>query len=142
MIRDGGLVALGLAKMHKGMKALAGTMCSWSRSMKGTTALDASLSVKNYRRFADSTPAQIDIIDGLTALVGVNNSGKSSLLRFFYEFRPILRQLGSRGGPWQEVLSDGVRGLGFPRTVLDPREVFHKGNPRDIEIDLRIPQDP
>ena len=41
------------------------------------------LTLKNYRCFPDISPARIVIEDGKwTAFVGVNNSGKSSLLRF------------------------------------------------------------
>ena len=48
--------------------------------------MDAELTLKNYRCFSDESPARFSLRRGFTAFVGVNNSGKSSLLRFFYEF--------------------------------------------------------
>jgi hypothetical protein len=49
------------------------------------------LVLKNYRCFPDSSPARLVIQDDWVAFVGVNNPGKSALLRFFYEFRPFIR---------------------------------------------------
>lgn len=48
------------------------------------------ITVKNYKRFDRTTPATFVLDRGLTALVGPNNSGKSSLLRFFYDFRTVI----------------------------------------------------
>jgi ABC-type cobalamin/Fe3+-siderophores transport system ATPase subunit len=50
--------------------------------------LDVELNLRNYRCFGDE-PARIRIGDGFTALTGVNNSGKSSLLRALYEIRQL-----------------------------------------------------
>lgn len=48
--------------------------------------LDVELKIKNYRCFGEA-PTVLRIQDGFTALIGVNSSGKSSLLRLLYEFR-------------------------------------------------------
>ena len=40
--------------------------------------------LENYRCFEDTKPARIVLRDGFTALLGTNNSGKSTLLEFFY----------------------------------------------------------
>jgi len=45
------------------------------------------ITIKNYRCFSLNKPAHIVVRDGFTAFVGINNSGKSALLKFFYEFR-------------------------------------------------------
>ena len=47
------------------------------------------ITLKNYRAFSDEAPLIVEWGNGFTALVGQNNSGKSSLLRFFYEARNI-----------------------------------------------------
>jgi AAA15 family ATPase/GTPase len=47
------------------------------------------LTINNHPCFAGSKPAHIVLRDGFTAFVGVNNSGKSSLLKFFFELRPL-----------------------------------------------------
>jgi AAA15 family ATPase/GTPase len=44
--------------------------------------MQIDLTVKNYRCFPDSEPLRIAIRPGFTAFVGVNNSGKSSALKF------------------------------------------------------------
>jgi ABC-type cobalamin/Fe3+-siderophores transport system ATPase subunit len=51
------------------------------------------LTLRNYRCFPDSSPAELLIEPGLTAIVGVNNSGKSALLRALFEFRPLFEGL-------------------------------------------------
>lgn len=48
-----------------------------------------NITLKNFRCFEDSNPISIDIGRGFTALVGPNNCGKSSFLKFFYEFRGL-----------------------------------------------------
>jgi AAA15 family ATPase/GTPase len=53
----------------------------------------AELTIKNYRCFPDETPLEFEIGDGFTAFVGVNNSGKSAILRVFYEFRGLFQAL-------------------------------------------------
>lgn len=44
---------------------------------------EVDLVLKNYRCFPSSCPARFSVRSGFTAFVGVNNSGKSSLLKFF-----------------------------------------------------------
>jgi ABC-type Na+ transport system ATPase subunit NatA len=95
------------------------------------------LTLKNYRCFPDTSPARIVIEDGTwTAFLGVNNAGKSSLLRFFFEFRPFF-QLLSQPGQWHHVASDG-QGVGFGGSVRDPKEVFHILNDRNLSIEIRV----
>jgi len=53
------------------------------------------LEIKNYRSFADENPLRLQLRPGFTALIGPNNSGKSSVLKFFYELRPTLEALGN-----------------------------------------------
>jgi AAA15 family ATPase/GTPase len=53
----------------------------------------ADITIKNYRCFHESDPLRIRIQPGFTALLGANNSGKSALLRFFYEFRNLFESL-------------------------------------------------
>ena len=53
--------------------------------------IDIELALSNYRCFCDE-PVRIRIKDGFTALVGTNNSGKSSLLRMPYELRNLFNE--------------------------------------------------
>jgi ABC-type cobalamin/Fe3+-siderophores transport system ATPase subunit len=102
-------------------------------------ALDVDLSLWNYRRFDDSRPAHVRITDGFTALLGVNNAGKSSLLRFFYEFRNLFDALQdpSQIGTFANALT-GARVLNATPTVLPGERPWHTENDRPIRIDLTV----
>jgi predicted ATPase len=95
------------------------------------------LTLRNYRGFSDQNPLQIDFRPGFTALVGPNNSGKSSLLRFFFEVRGVLVKA---------VYGDDIRQLLTPRGVPielggleDPSEILTEQNARDISFDIEFP---
>jgi hypothetical protein len=96
-----------------------------------------AVDLKNYRCFPLDAPARFTIGDGFTALVGANNSGKTTILRFFYEFRHLFANLASppgvlptlMTGNWQTPLQG----------VVDASEIFHAGdNDRGIEFRLRL----
>ena len=95
-----------------------------------------TITLKNYRCFADSEPLCIEIGDGFTAFVGPNNSGKTSLLRFFYELRTVL---GSLTEPGQlRTLSTPEQPVGISNYlgVDDPLSIFHAGNKRPLSVQL------
>jgi predicted ATPase len=100
--------------------------------------MDAEITIKNYRCFPDSFPAEFSVRNGFTAFIGPNNAGKSSLLRFFYEFRELFRQLSEPGFLQTALTARG--GFGFPSSVADASEVFHKGNDRDIQVTVTLPR--
>ncbi len=102
--------------------------------------MEFEVTLKNYRCFPDSRPAKLNLRNGFTALVGVNNSGKSSLLKFFYEFRPLFRTLSNpTDGDFQNLVRGGITSAQFPPTVLDHTEVFCDRNGRDLQIELVVP---
>lgn len=99
--------------------------------------MQVDLTLKNYRCFPDSHPARLSIRKGFTAFVGPNNSGKSALLRFFFEFRDMLQQivtpqssftLALRGNP----ASFSVQG------IADLAELFSNENSRDLSIEFTL----
>jgi ABC-type cobalamin/Fe3+-siderophores transport system ATPase subunit len=95
------------------------------------------ITLKNYRCFSDEKPAKFQLRPGFTALVGPNNSGKSSLLRFAYEFRPLLRQVFEH--PWlHQAINSTVGGVQVASSVLDFQELFNNNNARDISIEIRL----
>jgi ABC-type siderophore export system fused ATPase/permease subunit len=51
-----------------------------------------AITFQNYRGFSIENPVTLEIDDGITFLLGVNNVGKSSLIRAFYELRPFIDQ--------------------------------------------------
>src|SRR5215469_3349733 len=100
--------------------------------------LDIELRLRNYRCFGDE-PARVRITDGFTALVGTNNSGKSSLLRSLYELRPLFRILSNNNNPGQALRLGGAQpnGTWNPSIPLGER-VFRTGTQRPIDVELTI----
>ena len=98
--------------------------------------MNIELTIKNYRCFPDSNPAHISLRKGITALIGVNNSGKSSLLRFFFEFRELFSYLSKPEGRFVAALQSQPQTFQLASSVLDPAEVFSKSNNRNIEIEF------
>jgi hypothetical protein len=95
--------------------------------------------LKNYRAFEDTRPAAWTLRDGFVAFVGVNNSGKSSLLRFFHEARGAFTQFGN--AQFQPTL-EAFRGqpLDFSfQSVADVEEVFCNRNGRDMTATFSLP---
>lgn len=92
------------------------------------------LIIKNYRCFDDSNPLVVDLGRDITALVGANNSGKSSFLKFFYEFRNLWQAL------WQNLPTLVQRNQqGIPlNNIPDYEEVFSNTNERDLVIEIQI----
>ncbi|HET9182738.1 MAG TPA: AAA family ATPase [Candidatus Angelobacter sp.] len=93
--------------------------------------------IKNYRCFADSEPARFTVRPGFTSFVGANNSGKSSLLRFFYEFRHLFAILASRN-----LLVYGFRGqtqsFQPAQSIKDTSDLFNDTNERSISIEMQF----
>jgi len=97
--------------------------------------MHVDVTLKNYRCFSDEKPARFTIRKGLTAFVGANNSGKSTLVRFLYEFRNLFLNLNGMlptllGRPGNLV------SFNLPESVRDVNELFHNGNNRELEIAL------
>jgi ABC-type cobalamin/Fe3+-siderophores transport system ATPase subunit len=97
--------------------------------------------LKNYRCFPDSHPARFSLGRQLVAFIGVNNSGKSTLLRSFYELRQLF---GFFSGPTGNLLNM-LRGQKSDRVnfqgVQDQEEAFSNLNDRDIELRLTLDLD-
>ena len=70
--------------------------------------------LKNYRCFSDSRPARITLRKGIIGFVGVNNAGKSSLLKFFYEFRELFGML-TNAETFLPFLQEETYPFNFPR---------------------------
>lgn len=93
------------------------------------------ITLKNYRCFSDSNPARFSLQKDFTSFVGVNNSGKSSLLKFFYEFRNLFQHLSHLG-----VLLSVLRGedsyFDLAPSIKDTDEVFCNANNRDLNMQI------
>ncbi len=97
--------------------------------------MDVTITLKNYRCFPDESPARIAFRNGLTAFVGVNNSGKSSILKFFYEFRDLFSRM--RYSYQNYLMGNGIP-FTFAASVLDQAEVFTNTNKRDLSIEIEF----
>ena len=95
---------------------------------------DVRLTIKNYRCFDDNNPLVVDLGRNFTALVGPNNSGKSSFLKFFYEFRNLWQAL------WQQLptlVQTNQYGVNL-NEIPDYEEVFSNTNERDLVIEIQM----
>jgi len=91
------------------------------------------ISLKNYRGFGEQATTFFTLEKGFLAFVGPNNSGKSSLLKLFFELRNIFDWVFNFHGnsiifPWK--ITNQVRLNG----VDDPAEIFNDINNRPIEV--------
>jgi len=99
-------------------------------------AMDVEVTVSNYRCFSDA-PVRFALRTGLQAFVGVNNSGKSSLLRLFYELRDIFAALSDQNRVLH-ALSNPPRPFNLMPQVKDPSEIFYDRNDRDIVLGFEM----
>ena len=97
------------------------------------------LTVKNYRCFPDNKPVHISMRNGFTAFVGVNNSGKSSLLKMFYELRSLFSAISGNKSEFLNALKnpDGVP-FTPANTIQDINEMFCNANSRDISLEIKV----
>ena len=100
--------------------------------------MHVQLTIKNYRCFPDAKPARLTLSSGFTAIVGPNNSGKSSLLRFFYEFRGLFSGLAGLSGNLHDVIRGNQGGFNYSPSIADPSEVFCDTNDREVLIEFRF----
>jgi ABC-type cobalamin/Fe3+-siderophores transport system ATPase subunit len=96
---------------------------------------DFRIEIKNYRCFPDSHPLRLDIRRGFSGLVGINNAGKSSILRLFWELRSLFGHFSSPIGNLINGLNGQPQGIGGP-SVAAGEEAFSKLNDRPIELTI------
>ncbi len=94
--------------------------------------MDAEVTVSNYRCFSDK-PVRFTLKSGLQSFVGVNNSGKSCLLRMFYELRGIFTALSTPEMAWQMLQGQSQLYQAMPM-VKDQEEIFCDRNSRDLTL--------
>jgi energy-coupling factor transporter ATP-binding protein EcfA2 len=100
--------------------------------------MDINLTIQNYRCFPTGNPASLKLTKGSSAFIGINNSGKSSLLKFFYEMRPAFAQMATGSDIIGQVVSGGRLGMQLPPEISDRDEIFFNGNRDDIRIEISL----
>jgi hypothetical protein len=100
--------------------------------------MHVELTIKNYRCFPDNRPLRFEIREGFTAFVGVNNSGKSSILRFFYEFRNLLSNMSDPSN-LLSLVRGASHSFGVAPNVKDLSEIFCDSNERDLTVEFAFP---
>ncbi len=99
--------------------------------------MDIIITLKNYRCFEDTKPARFVLQNGFTSFIGVNNAGKSSLLKFFHEFRTFFDLLSHPSGNLIKAIEKHERSRGF-WAVSDEKEAFCNLNDRDLELEVEF----
>lgn len=107
-------------------------------SLSYPAVVNVEITISNYRCFSE-TPVRFALTKGLQAFVGVNNSGKSCLLRLFYELRNIFMQMSQPQGVWQAM--SAPQAFSPMPMVKDINEIFCDRNERGISISLDIEAD-
>ena len=100
--------------------------------------MDIYLTLKNYRCFPESEPAHITISDGWTAFVGVNNAGKSAILRMIYEFRDYFRVLSENTNAHVHPGSIIIQHARFPVNVHDIDELINSSSDKQLSIQVAV----
>jgi len=95
------------------------------------------ITLKNYRCFEDTKPLGLELGPGFTALVGPNNSGKSSFLKFFYEARQLFGTLTDLNA-MRNAVHASRSSVSF-QALDDQVEIFHNRNTRALVIELELP---
>lgn len=101
--------------------------------------MNFQITIKNYRCFSDSQPVRFLLQKGFNAFVGANNSGKSSLLKFFYEFRSIFELLAlDEPTHFESVLKGNYIPFKVAPSVQNIEELFYNGNNRELTIEIQL----
>ena len=96
--------------------------------------MDFDLTLAGYRCFAPDAPATLSFRDDVVAFVGVNNSGKSTLLRAVYELRSTFKALLD-SEQFKNALTGNV-GFNPPAEIGDPDGIYWHFGQTDIQVEL------
>ncbi|MEM6821423.1 MAG: AAA family ATPase [Verrucomicrobiota bacterium] len=91
--------------------------------------------VKNYRCFGGHSPSGFKLKRGITGFIGENNSGKSTMLRLFYDLRSLFQEASRRLRTFHP--NDDLR-FSLPSLPdnIDRDRFFHLHNPDPLVIEI------
>lgn len=93
--------------------------------------------IKNYRCFDHATPVEVEFRKGTVAIIGINNSGKSTILKFFYELRKLWEKAAELTTTVTLANISKPINIGYPDGI-DPQSIFCSKNQHEIEISICI----
>jgi ABC-type cobalamin/Fe3+-siderophores transport system ATPase subunit len=102
------------------------------------SSMKATFRISNYRCFPVDFPATVELGDGETAVVGANNSGKSTLLRFFYEFRTLFESVGQKSRDLIPFMRADTRAFEPAKYTGHIENLFNYNNTENISINLEV----
>lgn len=94
-----------------------------------------TLTLRNYRCFDWNNPMQIELRQGFTAIVGPNNSGKSTALKSIFELRQLLSSLSGPLHPNHRNSFNGQLYQGY----ADVSELANDNDPSRFHVSLDLP---
>lgn len=97
------------------------------------------LRISNYRCFPSHDPSEIEIGDGVFAIVGENNAGKSAALRLIHDLRPVFHHL-SVPTSFSDLLR-GPSGLENGGEVRDTQELLFNGGEWPLTLQVTVEDD-
>jgi ABC-type cobalamin/Fe3+-siderophores transport system ATPase subunit len=100
--------------------------------------MDIDITFSGYRCFSPQHPVTLSLREDTIALIGINNSGKSTLLKAVYEFRDIFVQLSQATGNVTAAMQQGANFQKAPETG-DIAELFWHFGASDLQIDVVLP---
>src|SRR5712692_1820160 len=106
-----------------------------SNQASSSLTREIRLTVRNYRCFPATRPARFSLRPGFTSFIGVNNAGKSTLLKMLYELRDVFRRT-TNGGLMGALLPTNWQGYNSPPEITDPREIIAKLGTGEIQIQV------
>jgi hypothetical protein len=99
----------------------------------------ARIQISNYRCFAHEKPATIDLVGGETAIVGANNAGKSTLLKFFFELRSLFAFLSGSSSDFLNAMKEPPKPVPFSvQGVSEWARSFTTGIPYLLNCALKL----
>lgn len=96
-----------------------------------------TIEVKNYRCFSDAYPLKFTLqTSDCISFIGVNNSGKSTALKFIYEFRNLFLHITS-AEIWKSIFKSKRIEINLTG-LLDHNDIFnfHNKSPLSIKLDF------
>ena len=88
------------------------------------------ITIKNYRSIPFDNPISLEINKGITFILGVNNVGKSNLLRFIYEFSYLKSYHGHHQSTNFQIV--------FPDNIIISQILNQKNYQKNLELILEI----